>query len=321
MDNILVTKDVAYAAKVGGGVIAGANELDQLVDGALAFIDENGTLITTATLGTGDFADSKIAQIAIGRSDLGKIFPVVRGNVSDINLVNYKASVLPVTTITFPTLATADTEGDVSVVVKDTSFASNYNIRTKSASSYKRAGQTQDSVTIDLVAKLNASNTWFTAARVNATTITITPVEAKTTLGINTNGLASFSTIAVTTALVYGSGAGADVLQIEKDFSVNEGNGNYTELSDLWYKQNMSADPSTNYDLLTLTFDGTHSTASTRKIVAQRRLIIATPNGAANGQSATIIMSYLGALFANAQGSTNLIESGADDGSATDNVE
>jgi len=45
MDFIIAKGSVAYAAKTGGGVIAGFDEVDLLVDGAIAFIDQSGTLI------------------------------------------------------------------------------------------------------------------------------------------------------------------------------------------------------------------------------------------------------------------------------------
>lgn len=49
METVIILKNVAYAAKTGGGTIANLNELDLLVEGGCAIFDENGTLITTAT--------------------------------------------------------------------------------------------------------------------------------------------------------------------------------------------------------------------------------------------------------------------------------
>jgi hypothetical protein len=50
MKQFVVCKDVAYAAKTGGGTVAGSNDVDQLAVGAVAFIDlSNNTLITTSS--------------------------------------------------------------------------------------------------------------------------------------------------------------------------------------------------------------------------------------------------------------------------------
>ena len=171
---------------------------------------------------------------------------------------------------------------------------------------------------------MNASNDWFTATKSSATVITVTPIESKTTLGVSANGLAAYSTIEITTDLVYGSGAGTDVYQIEKDFSVNEGNGNYTELTDLWYKQAMSANPATSYDLITLTWDGTKTTASTKKIVAQRRIILgldssASANAALHQDTANI-MALLALIFPTAYSGASAAETATDDGTSLDGV-
>lgn len=49
---LLLAKSVAYAAKEGGGTIAGINEIDLLADGAIAIFTENNVLVTTSTTAT-----------------------------------------------------------------------------------------------------------------------------------------------------------------------------------------------------------------------------------------------------------------------------
>ena len=64
MDFIIAKGSVAYAAKTGGGTITGFDELNLLVDGAIAFIDQSGTLIAgDASTITGD-----MVTLAMGTS-------------------------------------------------------------------------------------------------------------------------------------------------------------------------------------------------------------------------------------------------------------
>ena len=65
LGQILVGQNIAYSAKVGGGVIAGVNELNLLDTGALAMFTEDMILVTNANKGT-VLVDKQKVIIAVG---------------------------------------------------------------------------------------------------------------------------------------------------------------------------------------------------------------------------------------------------------------
>lgn len=67
-----VLKDVAYAAKVGGGTISGYNEVNLLAPGAIA-IFADGTFLADIALPGATFEDKKKVQFAIGAAGGGAI--------------------------------------------------------------------------------------------------------------------------------------------------------------------------------------------------------------------------------------------------------
>jgi len=126
----------------------------------------------------------------------------------------------------------------------------------------------------------------------------------------------------LSTAPVYGIGRGIDALQMEKDFSTEEGNGNYTEYTAEWYSRVMEAVASSNYDMITLLWEGVHSSPTVSKNVMKNRVIIATVNGISggNGQSAASIMTLLALIFSTAYTSTTGTETVTDSGTAYDGI-
>lgn len=69
MEELLVTKNVAYAAKTGSGTISGITEINSLAVGAIAiFSVEDNTLITSST--DADVLNSfKEFRFALGKED------------------------------------------------------------------------------------------------------------------------------------------------------------------------------------------------------------------------------------------------------------
>lgn len=321
MNRICVLKDVAYAAKVGGGTIASAKEINLLAPGALAFFTDKGVLLTAANAAA-TVPDVKEVMVASGRSADNQLIGQVPRKLSNINVGTYRAFTKPVLTLGALSIGASD-EGEISVRVSDTSYTSKYNIRTASGSVYKKASTSISDAVDAVVAKLNATGSFIVATKTGTTpnfSITVTPKETGVTIGASLSGLIEGDSIATTTAMVHGVGTGADVLQLEKDFSVEEGNGNYIEYSADWYKRAMEADASANYDLITFLWEGVHSSPTSSHNVMKNRIIIATINGAANGQLTATLMTLIALIFGNVYAAATGAETATDDGTEQDGV-
>lgn len=318
MNRLYVLKDVAYAEKVGGGAIASVKELADLVPGALALFNEKGELVTAANTGT-TLPDSKVVQAAVGRAEDSQVLVIPRMGVN-ANLGEYRAFVKPVIKVT--PVATSG-EGELVVKVSDTSFNSNTNIATVNVSVWKKAGESHADAIAKVVAKLNAGSLVTAATADAGANFTVTPKENGVVIEVSVGGLIEGAVISTETDMVYGQGLGSDVLQMEKDASVEEGNGNYIDYTEEFYKRQMEADPSANYDIATLSWEGTHSSPSTTKVVMHNTLSIACVDGVVAGagnQASADVMALIAGIFPTAYSGATAAETGADDGTDNDGV-
>lgn len=424
MNRIFVLKDIAYAAKVGGGVIAGVNEINDLSPGALAFFTPQGTLLTLANAAA-TIPDIKSVIVASGREADNNLVNYLPRVINNINRANFRAFTKPVITVGAFSIAASD-EGDASIRVSDISYTSRYSIRPLNGSTYKKSNHTIEQAVDAMVSRLNLPNSWVVATKTdvvgvkeqftitvdvgstadgtatididgvsvdlpltNATiaintaeitavidalpdwtatddgtdvvtavavlvgtktdvanysaggattsavtlatpvqgvdslgtfTVAITPKDDGVAIEVALDGLVSGDNIAETTATIYGIGGGIAILQMEKDFSVEEGNGNYIDYTAEWYKRNMESLVANNYDLITTTWDGEHKTPSQVKSVMHNRVVIATINGAGNGQAATDILAIMALIWGNTYSATTGFEIATDDGTDYDGV-
>jgi hypothetical protein len=184
MNRIFVLKDVAYAAKQGGGVIAGVKEVNLLDRGALAFFTPQGTLLTLANAAV-EVADKKAVMVASGRELDNQLVGSVPRRLDDINLANYRAFVKPIITITIDVADAA--VGDMSIRTSDISYTSKFNVRVDSGSYYKKANVLATDAVTALVDKYNTIvdglPNFTVAAKTGATTITITPIDDGVAIG------------------------------------------------------------------------------------------------------------------------------------------
>jgi hypothetical protein len=327
MNKLLVLKDVAYAAKVGGGTIAGYNDVDTLVDGALAFFNDQGALITLANLAT-TTPDSKYFTAVAGRLEDTIIVPIIpRQGVKGVNIQLYRAATKPVITVASLSVVDGDV-GEFSITVKDITYSSKNFTRSVRATVYKKASVTASAAIDELVAKLNAGSSFITAAKTGGGpyNVTITPNEDDVVLGVSLGGLIEGDAFSTTTPFVHSRGTGADILQMEKDFSAEEGNGNYTEYTDLWYKRVMETVLATNYDVVTFNWEGTHSSPTRTHNVMKNIVCIACDNDAeadtppASNQTAVEVAAFLAAIVGTAYSATVGEEPVLDDGTETDAI-
>lgn len=319
MNRIFVLKDVAYATKTGGGTIASYVDVNDLAQGALAFFTEGGVLITAANAAT-VLVDVDTIQIASGRlNDTSLISLVPRRDVG-INVANFRAFVKKV--ITVGNLPVVDNE-EGSIQVSDISYTSRYNTRLANGSDYKTTAKTVEASIDKIVAQLNKAGTWVTATRSGTSPdfkVAITPIEEDVDISVSLSGAFALAPIVETVAPVYGIGRAVDVAQLEKDFSPEMGNGNYQELTDLWNTTPTEAVVGAEYDMLTILWEGQHSSPTRSKNVMKNRAILSCINGATN-QVITEIAALTALIFGTAYSGATNVEPGTEDGTDHDGVD
>jgi len=325
MNKMYVLKDVAFGTKVGGGIVADINEVDELAPGATAFFNEKGVYLTAILLATpATLADQKTVTMAVGRNDGGtQIFTVPRKDV-DVNRGNFRAFTRPTINVggvtaqlNLPITGT----GDVSIKINDTTHTSAFNIRTKNVSVYKTAAMSAENVVDELVTRINKI-TWLSAVKLNATTnygIAITPTQDQVTISVHASEMIADADISIATDFVYGQGVGTDVLQMEKDFSTEEGNSNPIDWNAEYYPRVMEVNPNGNYDLVSLKWVGQHQTPTTFKNVMNNNLVFSSVNGATN-QSATLVVALLALIFGTAYTADAGAETATDSGTQHDGI-
>ena len=325
MNKMYVLKDVAFGTKVGGGIVADISEVNELAPGATAFFNEKGVYLTAVNLAiAATLADQPSVTMAVGRADGGtQLMTLPRRDVA-MNRANFRAFVRPIINVggvTAPLNLPITGTGDVSIKVNDTTHTSAFNIRTKNVSVYKTASMSAENVVDALVAKLNGA-TWLSAVKLNASTnygIAITPTEDQVTIEVAASEMIADAAISTATAFVYGQGVGTDVLQMEKDFSTEEGNSNPTDWNAEYYPRTMEAVASGSYDFITLAWEGTHSSPTRTKNVMRNNLSFASVNGATD-QSAALVGALLAPIFGNAYTVASGAETATDDGTANDGI-
>lgn len=315
MNKLFVLKDVPYASKVGGGTIASIKEVNQLAPGALAVFTERGVLISidTAANAALNMPDVKVVQVVVGRKDETQVVQVPKALLSDIRVADYSKPNKGSIFYTFP--ATLD-EGEGSLLIQDNSFTSRYSTRRLEVTLIKKAGETTDAYRARLVAEINKSD-WLIADGTNANEIEV-QIKADDTASVRTilngskDGVLADVEVVNLDSYDYGQGTGEDVLQLEKDFSVEEGNGNYTEYGQDFYKRTMEADSTADYDIVNILWEGRHSSPTRSHNVMRNRLVLACINGATD-QSVTDLQAFLEVTLAD----KTVIETGQDDGGDT----
>ena len=226
----------------------------------------NGVLVFTAAVGGTAFVAPAITNAS--------------GNLA--GTVAHTTANIDGTTLQF------DSVGDYYINVKDNTFTNKYGVQTKHASGYRQAYMTEENIVDDVVAKLNSGESFITATKTgNATDgwgVSITTKEYGVTMGVSVGGMFEGTPFYSdgtkgSTAIVFGLGTSADILQLEKDFSVNEGNSNSIEYTTEYFSVPNETVAGAVYETINIMWTGQINTPSTRKTVARNRLVIAGING------------------------------------------
>lgn len=181
-----------------------------------------------------------------------------------------------------------ETTGEYYVNVKDNTFTNKFGVQTVDASGWRTAYMSEENVVDDVVAKLNKAGSFVVATKTGNTTdgwgIQVTPKEYGVILGVAVGGMFEGTPFyddgtKGSTAQVFGMGTSDIILQLEKDFSVNEGNSNSIEYPVEYFSVPTETVAGTQYETINIMWTGQVNTPSTRKTVAKNRLVIAGVQG------------------------------------------
>jgi hypothetical protein len=223
MKQVLIAKNLAYAAKASGGTAADPSEL---AVGALGVFTPKGVLMTAANAAATepDLKEFIIAVGAIGGPVLTP--PLQREGVYSVRAAEYEAPVKQVATVTLTdivfvnndgtTVTTATYQhagrGDEAIVrvINKTTGAIRQDIQSYSAN--VKPGDTASTLAARLAANINLDGDRLVDATVNAAVITLTAKAFGTNVALAIDGVASQGgSFAYTTPFGVGSGTSDQV--------------------------------------------------------------------------------------------------------------
>lgn len=306
MKRILVVKDVALGAKQGGGTIAGIAEIDLLAEGALAiFTEAGGTVDGTST--AGDVADVEKIFFAVGKGNNEGAYisqPIERRRVR-AEKVTYTAPVKQKKFIgndgstgsfNLPTLNAGD---EMFVKIIDISDGT---VPPKLVENYSytlTAADTAVTAADAMRAKISARSSIVTIANVGLSVgWELTAKNNGQTFMIAVDGVLENATTTEDASPavlpVFGHGTYAQILKMEQDALVEEGNWNKTWLANYYFSKTPAAVSSATYDTYMIQWEQIHETATSQKTAGIWDLVIAVPTSPA---ALTVVDAIFTVLF------------------------
>lgn len=316
MGAIVIGKSgVAYSGKIGGGVIAGINETNLLLDGAIAVFTDKSELVTAANVGT-ILADKKGIFIAVGSgsattgSYVSQVTRRLGTNyvkkayitpVKEVKLVGYNGTN---GSLNLPTLI-AGAEAFIRIVDNSKGFRHNigdYSTDIKSYSYVIKTGDTDTIIVNNIVNQINNDPQSIVVAAVVGTTpnlgISLTAKNFGTTFQISLDGLFVNSTkteggLNGSVAIVYGEGTSDQVLALEDLASAERGNTNKIWQSSLWYSVPSKVVGGSTYDQYSITWTPLKVRAADVEFSLPCSLQVAIPSGATQQATFETIMAQV----------------------------
>lgn len=181
-----------------------------------------------------------------------------------------------------------DTTGEYGVVVLDNTYTNKYGVQRVTGAGYRQSYMSEENVVDDVVAKLNRDGSFVVATKTGNSTdgwgISITSKKYGVVMGVSVNGMFEGTPVYSdgtkgSTVIALGMGTSEIVKQMEKDFSVNIGNSNSIEYTEEYFPLPLETVDANQYEMINLQWKGSVETPSTKKTVANNRLIIAGVNG------------------------------------------
>lgn len=308
-------KNVAYAAKNGGGTIASVKEVDALAPGAIAiFSVENNTLITAATP-VATIARHKEFYLVLGQSAASdgtlrtrRSQPFKEYAINPIPMkLPYEA---PTKQKSF--IGSDGTVGNLNLpttLIPDTYITIKVYDRTDALPNFKdwfsvvyriKSGDTPANIVAKLVIEINKKNKIVTATAVGTTGIQLDGKNFGQLFEVVTDDVlidadilyaGGVSTVAV--APKSGNGAPVNLIAYENYLSPKRGNTNKMYISEAFYSVGSEVDTTATYDIYNIVTDHHREVSSMRDSTQVKSIMIACPVGATAQANLETIIALL----------------------------
>lgn len=314
MEELLVTKNLAYAAKTGGGTIAGITEIELLAIGAIAiFSAENNTLITSTT--DADVLNSfKQFRFALGMEDPKKgtqqvywsqpfglvdrtASPLVTDYSAPTKQVSYLGNNTSSGSLNLPGTLEVGSLAMISIIQKE--YNSPFE-RTKINIEYLvKTGDTATNVVNGLVTKLNSRAGDIIVASAVSTNqgIKLEAVDLAKPFEITFDGILANASFSTTVTPKAGSGVPTNLIELENSLLVNRGFHNKVMLPQLHFAYKTNIDTTATYDVFAIKTSALHSVSAKSKFTQDKTILVAN-HKSATAAKATLI-SLLQLIFNN----------------------
>lgn len=330
MKQILISKQIAYSAKVGGGTISGINEIDLLDTGAIACFTDDNVMLTSAGV-VSQLQDKKKIYIAVGNqvdtASKTRISSMIPRVGTDYKKQVYVAPVKQVkyigndgttggTGMNYPTLVAGQ---DVQIKITDTSLGlRNYATDFKRYNTVVKAGDTAALITARLVTAINNDlDSIVVAAGVATNTgISLTTKEFGVTFDIALSGIIQSATIeekggaieGVSVGINYGEGTSDQIASLEDLYSVERGNTNKIMQPTMWYSNHSLVIAAMTYNVYTFSWAGRRITALGAQDTYTFELKVAIPS---TGTAPTTAFETIMAEVFGGAGDSSAVETGS----------
>lgn len=323
MKRILITKNVAYSAKIGGSTISGYKEINLLDAGAIAIFTEDNRMLTAANANTVLNAqpDTKAIYIAVGSgvsTDGAKMSGLIDRETANVILSGYIAPVKQYSfigdngtsgSLNLPTFAAG---ASFMVRVVDVSAGTQPPKAWKSWEFVTVAGGSNTAAITALIAMINAdpNNDLVTATVVGSQTgIKLTAKNFGQTFEMAVSGvlqganLDEFGTInlsggtAASISPTFGRGTAEQVAALEFECNPVEGDTNRVYQPAKWFTRASDVVTSTNYEIWVVNWTQKQVRPTGINIPSRPLVVLAIPSGAT-----TIPLTTLGTIFTEAFG-------------------
>lgn len=328
MKQILISKQIAYGAKVGGGTISGIREINLLDTGAIAIFTEKNEFVTTTNPAT-TLSDKKKFYIAVGNQVDVNSLSIISQMIPRRGC-NYakKAYVAPVKQIKYVGYdgTTAGTALNYATLVAGTSaflkitdttlglrtFATDqkrYEVKVTSA-------DTAATITAKIVTAINndVDSIVVAVGQSTNTGIKLTAKDFESTFDVSFSGILENATMVeaegsitgVAIAPTFGEGTSDQILALEDLAATERGHTSRIYLDRQLFSASSLVIPGITYDVYTFDWSDYRTSALTEQATYNKLVQVALPLGGTTPKTAfeTILVEIFGGAFSTSDAET-----------------
>jgi len=299
MRDLIIGKNVAYALSTATGVIAGSWASDLLTDGAIAIVDDTGTIVAHDAA---NLTGIPYVNLLTKSGTLSKTsFPLYAGKTKYskqayvapvakvMALGSEEASAAGNNSLNLPaTLSVGDVIGigvvNLSLPVENTSRYKEYTVTAVSGDLL--TGNGSSNIITKLVAKINADANRIVEAVAhedgsdNNDGIKFTSKTAGQVFGLyHVDGILKDADISIITDVTLGSGTVADILALHKATKSRDGDNSYRTDNDIMFSGASQIVAGTTYTTYVFTTEVPNTDAISQSNKPPMELVIAVPSG------------------------------------------